>query len=115
MSVVAPEWRRTDSGATMGLARPGKIRLEFAAALDGTQAGGFGNRKFDWDNKITLHLNADELMEQLLWAANPTDSPPPRIIHDSNKGRAYVLLLCVVVVFLGACIGGGCRAKYLGI
>ncbi len=112
MSVIPPEWRRTDSGATMALARPGKIKLEFAAALDGTQAaaGGFGNRKFDWDNKIILHLNADEFMEQLLWAANPTDTPPPRIIHDSNKGRAYVL-----VVVLGSLLWFGVQHVSSGL
>ena len=78
----------------MTLSRSGKIKLEMARALD-TAAQADTNRKYDWDKKIIMHLDGVELLQQLLWAANPEGQAPRAIVHDSQKGRECVLF-CII-------------------
>lgn len=86
MTVLPPEWRA--AGSTMALSRPGKVRLEMAPALDTSAQA--DNRKYDWDKKIIMQFDGVELLQQLMWAANPQGQAPRAIVHDSQKGRECV-------------------------
>lgn len=105
MTVLPPEWRAM--GSTMSLSRPGKIRIELAPALD-SAAQADSNRKYDWEKKIIMQFDGVELLQQLMWAANPQGQAPRAIVHDSQKGREYVEVLMLTKV---KSLRTGARAK----
>eukprot|EP00891_Asterochloris_glomerata_P002235 jgi/Astpho2/2235/Aster-03216 len=81
---IKPRWRTTDSGA-LAMDRAGAGFLEFAkaAAESGSSPG---ERRYDWDRRVTISLGITELGELMYSLSTGENSKP--FYHDTHKGKA---------------------------
>lgn len=79
LKAIKPEWRSSANG-DISVTRPGVMLLEFAAvAQGGGDQQGYGQRNYDWSNKETFALRAEEM-------GNFIVSNNFSLVHDPNKG-----------------------------
>ncbi|KAF5835724.1 whirly transcription factor-domain-containing protein [Dunaliella salina] len=85
MQPIVPTWEGVISqkgNAIQNVKRPGVLLLEFANVLGSTGAQtSFGNRNYDWGNKLTISLNVTELAQLSELPVNGT----MMVYHDPDK------------------------------